>query len=90
MSELSPEIYKRLKDRFETLKRKSEIELNHQFDQAVQLALKQENRKKQLEKRNQDPLWQATRAAAKILIAQNQQSQASLLIKNYLKHHENG
>lgn len=90
MSELSPEIYKRLQDRFETLKRKSEIELNKQFNQAVQLALKQENRRKQLEKRNQDPLWQATKNAAKILVAQNQPRQARLLVKNYLKQHVNG
>lgn len=52
------------------------------------MALKQEERRRQLEKRNQDPLWQATRLAAKALFEKKQGIQARLLIRNYLKSHE--
>ncbi len=87
IQELSPKIYDRLQNRFDRLKRQSDMELNQKFNQAVQLALKQEERHRQVEKRNQDPLWQATRAAAKALVEKNQGIQARILIKNYLKMH---
>ena len=85
---LSSEIQSRLQKRVEFLKHQSDIQLNQKYNQAVQLALKQEERRRQLEKRNQDPLWQATRLAAKALFEKKQGIQARLLIRNYLKSHE--
>ena len=84
---LSSEIQSRLQKRVEFLKHQSDIQLNQKYNQAVQMALKQEERRRQLEKRNQDPLWQATRSAAKALVEKKQGRQARLLIRNYLKMH---
>ena len=70
------------------LKHQADCELNQKLNQAVQLALKQEARRQHLEKREQDPMWHVVRIAAKSMVEKNQQRQARLLIKNYLKNYD--
>ena len=85
---LSPEIQQRLQGRLKELKHQADCELNQKLNQAVQLALKQEARRQRLEKREQDPMWHVVRIAAKSMVEKNQQRQARLLIKNYLKNYD--
>ena len=85
---LSPEIQQRLQGRLKEIKHQADCELNQKLNQAVQLALKQEARRQRLEKREQDPMWHVVRIAAKSMVEKNQQRQARLLIKNYLKNYD--